>query len=174
MNTLFRRLLGTRLDVEMKQLLRSAETLARSFSHDYVGVEHAFRSVRGLAPSHSALEMIARLPIDIPSFWRDLENEAKVVTGRPIPLDLPYTPRLQHTLRLDHRLAKDRKKDEVTISHFIGAVAIENASLVAQVYRRHLQAKGHMCTFQDAAAQYFNLLMSAPQVLMFEAPLTQK
>ena len=154
---------------ELKEHLHRAEALARVFSHDYIGVEHVFLTLRDLPTSHPVAAILAKFPIDVAAFWQELEQRAKVTTGRPVPRAMPYTPRLQFILRSAAKVAKARGKRHVTLYHFVAAVALEHTSLVAQVFRRHLRLKGNLLTHEDASAQLWSILMAFPDILMFIA-----
>jgi ATP-dependent Clp protease ATP-binding subunit ClpA len=169
MKTLLDRFLPARYDGDLTQCLDRAESLARSYAHDYVGVEHVFLSLRDLSPEHPVATILAKLPVDVAAFWQDLEQEARVVTGRRVPDSLPYTPRLDFILRAACRIAKLRKKRDVSLYHFVSSVALEHTSLVAQVFCRHLRIRGQLTSFQEASARLFALIVAFPDLMKFDA-----
>jgi len=172
MKRFLRKFIPVRQSEELKTLLARAEELAKSYAHDYVGVEHAFLCLRDLPPDHSLRSIVAQFPFDIAGFWEDLEREARVVTGRPVPSFLPYTPRLQQVLRIAIRTTKFSGESRVTLPHFFGAIAREGNSLVAHVFRRHLANKKAERSYHETAATYFTVLMTFPEVTVF-APQTE-
>ena len=169
MRALLNFILPAHYDGDLKQCLARGASLARSYSHDYIGVEHVFLSLRDLPPEHPVATILAKLPVDVVSFWRDLEKEARVLTGRRVPDTLPFTPRLQFILRSASRVAKDRGTREVSLFHFVAAVALEHTSLVAQVLYRHLQIRGAPRDFSEASARMLALLIAFPGVITFNA-----
>ena len=156
-----RSVFGIRHSLELKDLLARAESRAREYSHDYIGVEHVFLSILELAESHRARIILSCLPIDAPAFWPELERQAKIITGRPVPKFLPYTPRLQVVLRTSEKWAKVGSSPKVTVLHFVAAVANEGNSLVAVVFREALKKKGFTQSEEQKAAAYLTTLMTS-------------
>lgn len=112
--------------------------------------------------------VISRLPTDVDAFWHQLEREAKVfLTKRALPRILPPTPRLRHVLGIAFRLAKSSGTREVSLYHFVVAVAREHTSLVAQVFRDQLWKQGGLLSYEEAAAQLWTLAMTFPDQALF-------
>ena len=155
------------LSDELVALLNSARERARSYSHDYVGVEHVFLSAWALPESHPAHRLIGALPVDVAAFISDLENSSRVVTGRPVPAFIPQTPRLQRVLDLAKTWARRGNHTEVRVVHFLGAVAWERNSAVSHVLRKHLEKALDFGPAQAAAA-YFATLTSYPEARVFD------
>ena len=133
-----------KLDAEMTALSQRAQALARSFQHDYIGVEHYFLGVRDLAPDHLALKVLSATRLDLAKFWRELEEKAKVVTGRPTPDSLPLTPRAEAVMDLATSFARFDEVGETGIVHFLFAVAHERQSLPATLF-----AQQHASQFSE-------------------------
>jgi Clp amino terminal domain, pathogenicity island component len=152
---------------EVLELIENAKQRSRSYGHDYVGVEHVFLSAWVLPCEHAARRMIAAIPVDVPVFIVDLENQARVVTGRPVPDFIPHTPRLRQVLELSKFWARWSDGDEIQITHVLGAIATERNSLVSHVLRKHISASKR---FDDAsgAGVYFAILTSFPKVRVFD------
>ena len=123
-----------KFDGEMTALGKRAEALARSFQHDYVGVEHYFLCFRDLAPDHPVMKVLSATKLDLTSFWRELEDKAKVVTGRPVPDSLPLTPRAEAVMDLAISFAQFEEVGETCVLHFLFAVAHERGSLPAALF----------------------------------------
>ena len=126
-----------KFDGEMAVLGQRAEALARSFNHDYIGVEHFFLCLRDLANDHSVLKVLSATQLDMTKFWRELEDSAKVVTGRPVPDSLPLTPRAKAVLDFAHSFAHLQEVTETGLIHFLFAVAHERGSLPVTVFAQH-------------------------------------
>jgi len=156
-----------RVSGELTELLEAASARARSYKHDYVGVEHVFLSAFALPQTHPGHQVIQSLPVDVPAFIADLESYSKVVTGRPVPEVIPYTPRLKHVLGIATRYARLGEGNEVRIAHFLGAVALERNSAVSYVLRKHIE-KSKSYGLPQATAAYFAILTSYPSALRFE------
>ena len=148
-------------------LIHAAE-LATSYAHDYVGVEHAVLAIRNLSEEHPAQRVLSRLALDLPSFWRMLEHEARVTISRPAPAVLPHTPRLQHVLRIAFKLARSEKQPEVTILHFLTSVAVESNSLVAFVFRSQLKEATPDYSEYDRVAALMTVQLRRPEAKTLE------
>lgn len=68
MKSLLNVFLPVRFDNDLNQSLARGELLARSYGHDYIGVEHAFLSLRDLSSEHPVAAILAKLPIDVGAF----------------------------------------------------------------------------------------------------------
>ena len=145
-------------NVAMMQTLCAAESMARSFGHDYIGVEHAFLALRQLE-NDASREILLKLPIEAELFWKELEQATKVKIDRPIPRVIPRTPRLTFVLKKARDLARSVRKREITPSHFIAAVAYEGNSLVAHVFRKICEASS--CpSAEESAAHHFAMVVN--------------
>lgn len=142
---------------EMTELTIRATDLARNFQHDYVGVEHFVLAMKTM-PDSLSIAILRATRIDLDAFWIQLEQAARVVTGRPVPSRLPLTPRCQTIRRLAQKFAKYEKAKTVHCHHFLFAVAKEQHSLPAT-----LLAKMHT----EAVADYSGSDMLASQLLSF-------
>ena len=165
----FARFFSAKHSNELRDHLKRADSLAREYGHDYIGVEHLFLTLRALPASHPIASILAKLPVDLGRFWATLENSARVNTGRPVPSMLPYTPRLRFVLRSAAKIAKKGASGEVSLMHFVWAVALEHTSLVAWVFRHHLAEPCRKAEFTDAAAQQFTIFMTFPSIASFGA-----
>jgi len=166
---IFDRFFSPKYSTELSTVLVCAEALARSYEHDYIGVEHVFLSLRQLPVDHPVSKVLANLPVDVGAFWQDLEKEARVVTGRKVPKVLPYTPRLNYVLDAARRRSKSRKLREVSLYFFVASVALEHTSLVAQVFYRQFHRSGKVPSFESAAAHFWATLIAFPDILKFSA-----
>jgi hypothetical protein len=128
-------------DGEMVALRQRAEALARSFLHDYIGVEHYFLCLRDLAPGHAVLKLLSATQIDLAKFWLELEREAKIVTGRPIPASLPLTPRATKVMELAAQFARLDRMPAIGLMHFLFAVAHERGNLPAVLFARQFTSQ---------------------------------
>lgn len=122
-----------RMDAEFTALCERATALARSFDHDYVGVEHYFLSLRTLPAGHPVLRTLSASGLNLPDFWAELERMAKVVTGRRVPAILPNTPRSDRVMAIAESLARTERVAEMGLMHFLFAVAQERESLPARL-----------------------------------------
>jgi ATP-dependent Clp protease ATP-binding subunit ClpA len=156
-----------RVSKELAELLEAASARARSYNHDYVGVEHVFLSAFALPETHVAHRVIRSLPVDVSAFIADLESYSKVITGRPVPEVIPLTPRLKHVLGIAKRYAKFGKGNEVRVVHYLLAVAVERNSAVSYILRKHIE-KSTNFGLPQAAAAYFGIVTSYPMALRFE------
>jgi ATP-dependent Clp protease ATP-binding subunit ClpA len=138
MKWLTRRLRTVALSGDAQALLRAAAERARTYAHDYIGVEHVFLSAWALPDTHAGHQLIHSMPIDVPAFISELETFSCVVTGRPVPTALPYTPRLTHVLKGAKKLARFSDAPEVTVVQLLGAIAWEGNSAVSYVLRQHV------------------------------------
>ncbi|CAM2823490.1 Clp protease N-terminal domain-containing protein [Rariglobus hedericola] len=157
-----------KISSELSTVIKAAHERARRYSHDYVGVEHVFLSLRDLPESSHAAAILRQLPIDQGAFWAELEKGAQVITGRPIPVTLPHTPRLQFILERAGRWAKQGKKKEITASHFIAAVCTERTSFVAHIFRQVSERNQNLFSDAHAAASYFAMLMTNRESIVFQ------
>ncbi len=149
---------------ELVSLLAEAVERARSFQHDYVGVEHVMLGIPGLAEEHEARQIISRLPMAVPAFWESLQKEARVEIMRKVPDKPPFTPRLKIVLDLAGKQAKAEGQREITILHFLLGVVRENNSLVAFLLRSHLAlANPNRSRYDNAAARLVAMLDYPPQ-----------
>jgi ATP-dependent Clp protease ATP-binding subunit ClpA len=137
----------------LMQTLCEAESLARSFGHDYIGVEHAFLALRKLV-NDASCEILAKLPISPELFWKELEDSAKVKIDRPVPRVIRKTPRLAFVLKKARAIARSMGRKEITPSHFIAAVAYEGNSHVAHVFRKISEAS-NCPSPEESAAHHF-------------------
>ena len=153
---------------ELESLIMSAAKLAVSYCHDYVGVEHVFLCIRELPSNHDAKKILDRLPIDLPSFWQTLEDEAKVMINRPLPNILPLTARLKYVLKIGQKLAKAEKQSRVSILHFLSSVSLESNSLVAFVLRSHLARRNPSYTDYDSYATLMIVRLGLPKSMTYE------
>lgn len=153
---------------ELESLIKSAAKLAFSYCHDYVGVEHVFLCLRELPADHDGKKILDRLPIDLPSFWQTLEDEAKVIINRPIPNILPLTARLKYVLKIAQNLAKTEKQSHISILHFLSSVSLESNSLVAFLLRSHLAHRNPSYTDYDRCATLMIVRLGLPKSMTYE------
>jgi ATP-dependent Clp protease ATP-binding subunit ClpA len=166
MNWLKRRFRSLPISSDAQGLLQLATERARAYEHDYVGVEHVFLSAWALPDDHAGHRLIAGMPIDVPIFIAELEVYSRVVTGRPVPAVLPYTPRLSHVLKKAKNLARLSDALDVTVSHLLGAMAWEGNSAVAHVLRTHVY-KLSKPQKEEASGHIFLALICFPGVHLF-------
>ena len=126
---------------ELKSLCASASAIARSFGHDYVGVEHMFLAIQKLPADHIAAKVLAATHVDLVAFWSELEARSRVITGRPVPAEIPFTPRASTVLRLADAFARLDSVDSVEILHLLFAAAHERKSLPALLLAQHHSKK---------------------------------
>ena len=167
MKWLLRRLRTVALSGDAQALLRAAAERARTYAHDYIGVEHVFLSAWALPDTHAGHQLIRSMPIDVPSFISELETFSRVVTGRPVPSALPYTPRLAQVLKGAKRLARLSEAREVTVVQLLGAIAWEGNSAVSYVLRQHVIRSSKLKKEQGAGA-VFLALTCFPGVHLFD------
>lgn len=164
----FANILKPKIGSELLTVIHTAHECARAYSHDYVGVEHVFLSLRDLPESSPSSATLRLLPIDQDIFWSELEKAARVVTERPVPNTLPHTPRLCSVLKSAARWAKRGKKREITASHFIAAVCTERNSLVAHIFRQVSDQHQNLFTDAHAEAAYFAMLVTDREATLFQ------
>lgn len=161
----------TEQSVELVSLLAGAAGRARTYDHDYIGVEHVMLGIRDLPEEHEVRQILNRLPIDVPTFWESLQKLAKVEITRTLPAKLPLTPRLHKVLELAKRQAKAERQRQITIWHFLLGVARENNSLVAFELRSHLAQKNPGRTSYDNAASRLVVMLDYPNHMTLEQHL---
>jgi len=157
-----------KIGLGLANVIKAAHERARSYSQDYVGVEHVFLSLRDLPESSPASAILRQLPIDQKAFWAELEKASQNPTGRPVPAVLPHTPRLRFILDRAGRWAKQGKKKEITESHFIGAVCNERSSLVAHIFRQVSERDQSSFSDTHAAAAYFAMIVTHRTFKIFQ------
>ena len=118
-------------DDDVRLLRAGARSIAESFGHDYIGVEHVFLSFRDLSQDHSLWSVLRAFEIDLDAFFSELQTKARVEIGRVAPSSLPLTPRLQNILRAANRMARRERASHVTPLHLLAAIAHERGSLPA-------------------------------------------
>lgn len=118
-------------DSDVQSLHAGARAIAKSFGHDYVGVEHLFLSFRTLPSEHFIWAVLRAFDINLDAFFAELESKARVSIGRVAPSSLPVTPRLHNILRAAARIARRERASHVTPLHLLAAIAHERASLPA-------------------------------------------
>ena len=127
-------------DDDVRSLRARAHSLAESFGHDYIGVEHVFLAFRNLPSDHFVWSVLRAFEVDLDAFFADLESQARVSTGRIAPSTLPLTPRLKNILRDANRMARLQSVSHVTPLHILAAIAQERwslpAMLLATAYRQ--------------------------------------
>ena len=167
MKWLRRRLRSVALSSDAQALLRAAAERARTYAHDYVGVEHVFLSAWALPDTHPGHQLIRSMPIDVPAFISELEAYSRVVTGRPVPSALPHTPRLTHVIKGAKKLARLSDAPEITVCHLLGAMAWEGNSAVSYILRKHV-GRVSKPKKEQATGEVFLALTCFPGVHLFD------
>lgn len=167
MKWLTRRLRTVALSGDAQALLRAAAERARTYGHDYIGVEHVFLSAWALPETHAGHQLIRSMPIDVPTFISELETFSRVVTGRPVPTALPYTPRLTRVLKGAKKLARFSDATEVAVVQLLGAIAWEGNSAVSYVLRQHV-IRSSKPKKEQVTGELFLALTCFPGIHLFD------
>jgi ATP-dependent Clp protease ATP-binding subunit ClpA len=167
MKWLTQKLRTVALSGDVQALLRSAAERARTYGHDYIGVEHVFLSAWALPDTHAGHQLIRSMPIDVPVFISELEAFSRVVTGRSVPTTLPYTPRLAHVLKSAKKLARVSEATEVSVVQLLGAIAWEGNSAVSYVLRQHV-IRSSKPKKEQATGEVFLALTCFPDIHLFD------
>ena len=127
-------------DDDVQVLHAQALSLAQSYGHDYIGVEHLFLAFRQLPQDRIIWAVLRGFDVNLEAFFTELKRKARVPIGRAAPTTLPFTPRLQGIVRAADRMARHEHATHISPLHLLAAIIYERhsipATLLAAAYQR--------------------------------------